>query len=395
MGIVGGIALVRELLRQPDDPAPHLLAPAMDKFVSAWRIFRNTRWLLWLYGVLGVIVDSGRAVQGIIQHLYALQRFGSVTMPNGGPTDLAMLSAVPMMVRGTFARFIPMAPSVTDGLSYLLMALVLLLWVLPRVIPVPRSSDRTDNRAFFASCIAIAALACAATAYAYVGITRAILSASNPAPAFVSKFAQLFLFIVGLIATIILDSAMVGGVLGSLLRNKRGERVTSESFWADAQRYFLPLVAIYMIFELFYTIPGIPPLIASLYMYQNRTWPLPGYFNQLETALSLIPVLAVLLMFAPFGIVTKSMSLGQSIRHSVGVWIGRWRQVFPLIALGSFFHVISRFTYLMPTERTTRSWLPVPVAAVAGILGTFMSAWILLAVWEFYTSDVREVVLVE
>ena len=394
MGTVGGLALVRELVRQPDDPAPHVLAPAMDKFVSAWRIFWNTRWLLWLYGVLGVVVVSGRLLHDTVMHFYMIQRFGDVAQRSFPVTiDRDLLQATPMMVRGAFERFIPMVPSITTGLSYLLVALLLVLWVLPRVIIQTRGDS---NRGFFAFCITIAALGCGAVAYDYARTYRSLFAAGSGAtPLLESKLALLSLYIVGLMAALIVDAALVGGILGSLLRMKNGETPASQTFWQDSVRFFLPLIGIYLIFEAIYVVQVVPGMIMSMHNVEARSWAMPSYIHALEAILPIVSLLAMPLLFAPFGTVTKSMSLGQSVSHSFDVWKRNWRQAFPLIGLGSFFFVISKFIYLLPTARTTRSWIPVPISALASLIGVFMSAWILLAVWEFYTSDVRDGVLVE
>ena len=395
MGIVGGTALVKELLRQPEDRAPHVLAPAMDNFVSAWRVFWHTNWLLWLYGVFTVVILSGRVLHEVMMRFYMRSIDANQSMPHIWHITLeSVTSQLAQSLPSALDHFVPMAPSITTGLSYLLVALLLVLWVLPKVITEVRGDS---NRGFFAFCITIAALGCGAVAYDYARLYRSVFSAGTGASLLPeSKFTLLSLDIVGFIVVVIIDAALIGGILGSLSRMKRGETPASRTFWQDSVRFSLPLIGIYLIIELLYMVQVVPGIMTSMYVIdRTKPGPMPSYINTLDAVLPIVSLFAMPLLFAPFGIVTRSMSLLQSVGHSFGIWKRNWQQVFVLIALGSFIYCISRLTHLIPIFETSTSWGPVPMGAISAIIATFMGAWILLAVWEFYASSVEEDTCVE
>lgn len=385
IAVVGAVTLMIELLREADDPRPSLLGQALEPFVSAWLRLWTTKWLLWVYGSVAAVGVVGEIVQQILMLRYRHQ-----VVPQEQPyvpVDVSkLLAQLPVLAHRAFEKFIPMFPSVTAPALVPIAVLVLAVWVLPRVIRLSREPRCEGKTAFFAFCVVLAVLSCGAVALAWVygwRDTFLLVGRNHRLAQPDQRFVLLYREVAAIAAGVITSGALMGGILGSLARSKSREQNVKPTFLADAVRYFLPLAGFYLIVDLALTAPYIP-----YYVTPRGVTPFVGWLPMITT---LVSAGLLLLMFAPFGIVARGLGVMPSIRHSCCVWKQTWRQAITLVVLGSFLRAIAMAPcQLLPLLFAKNSWLMVPVAAVDTLIGVAIRALITLALWEFYSANVRQ-----
>ena len=306
------------------------------------------------------------------------------------------------------------------------VVMVSLFWILPRVARLRREPDYSGKVGFFGFCLVLLALACLFLMSAYVLQVRSVLvsrsegrsswvassrgsasryltgplraqtarrAASSPsAPAIVQSEDrplsiraywfpnQNVINVVGAIADIILCAALVGGILGGLFRSRKGEEISRDTFLRDSVRHFEPLAAVYL---LFWSLTGFLPMLLFL-----RTAPWPKWCLPI---LGMLSILSILLMYAPFGVVTQGLGLAGAIRHSLRVWKSTLWGTTRLIAVGSLFFVLSRaLNYALPEIVVRTSWLAILRSPIHALISVAAQALITLAVWEFYSANVLQ-----
>lgn len=384
IGVVGAIALVLELLRQPDDPRPNLLAPAIEPYLAAWRRLWTTRWLLWVYGSIAAIAAGGVLAQQLMTLRYMPRQFEHVTSRPPTINMISLLSMLSGLAKRAFEHFVPRVGLIYSAPDYAIAAVIIVLFVLPSVIRLLRQPEYEGRMGFFAFCMVLAALSCAAAAYSWMTFWGRFVLAGVGARSEDARFTLVYMEIAGLVASIVLSAALTAGVLGSLARSRNGDQDIKRTFLSDAVRFFATLTGFCLIIELataavylpYYAGPGARPSSLSMWSPILRT---------------LFSTAFLLLIFAPFGIVTRSMNLIQSIRHSFRVWKQTWKRTIVLIALGSFLCAIALIPgRLIPLLVERSSWILTPWAALSTVISVAISALILLATWEFYTANAQE-----
>lgn len=383
---VGGVALVLELLRQPDDERPHMLGSAFEAFVLAWRRLWGTKWLLWVYGSVAGVCVAGALVQQAFALAVALQRQaqeGQVHAQGGTYDGTRVISTLPFFARGAFGDFVQAIPSSLSPLVTAVVLVGLAIWILPRLSRLSGEPGCQGKTGFFAVCVVLAVLSAIAAAWGYVVSWQQIFGATAGPPR--SRFSLPLVELSAIVLLAITTAVLMGGIIGALVRRSNGE--AKGTFLADAVRYFQPLAGFYLLVNLALALPYIPYVIVSGRVYPSSAW---AVIELIHTVFGLVLLLLPLLMFAPFGIVTRGLSTMQSIGHSFGVWKQTWRQSIALVGVGASLFIVSRAPGYVVTPSTVpaTSWLTIPLAAVFALLGVLAHALIILAVWEFYQANV-------
>ena len=268
--------------------------------------------------------------------------------------------------------------------------LVLLIWALSRVGRVSREPGCEGKTGFFTLCMVVGALATIIISILSIYMSMSYLASANGIH---TTSLNTPLFYVGwticaLVSMVIIDAAAMGGILGSLVRSRDRDQSIKATFLPDAVRHFAPLAGFYLVMGLLLTLPDIPYHILSASHSPRSSWLLSANIIRIREWLLIIPLLLPLLMFAPFGIVTRGLGAFAAIGHSLSVWKSLPSKAIRLTAVGSFFSVITALPiYLSGMMLGRASWLSVFFSPVYAVIGVAAQALITLAVWEFYCAN--------
>lgn len=414
---VGGVALIYELLRQPDDPRPHILGPAFESFTLAWLKLWGTKWLLWVYGSLAAIAVAGAAYQGIVSFFLTMRR-QSQGFPDNATTPLwyaRLLSNLPNWSHNALDKLVPRTSMVGIEPVLVVVAIVLLFWVLLRWSKLRNEPECSGKVGFFAFCLILLACASALIFFYNVAIVSQIFasssqevtsSSSGPAARGNStashvvkppkgnhvrigyptgkfggkreptKSAQAILMIVSIATATIIGGIFFSGLFGSLVRDRQGDKISRETFLIDSVRFFEPMAAIQL---LIYLLLEIPILLFILFM------PLALPLNSI---LAPVRVLVLLLIYAPFGVVAENLGFSAAIRHSLCAWKNTCWGTIRLLAVGSLLLIIFKGITMESYGVVIRTYWQIPMGLLLSPISVAVQALITLALWEFYSVNV-------
>jgi hypothetical protein len=376
---VGAYALVMELKYQPEDRARSFLWEAIQPYAAAWSKLWRTKWLLWIYGTVVVVVATGNVFGSAI--FAWLRRGQSATY--GDVSQLGFAARVlndawmslPFWSWGVLHKFFPTIVRASWDPVFDVVALLLALSILPAVLRLRRDPEYAKKAGFFALCLAVFGVACLVSGAVWMqGVChyadRVRLPQASTAQMFTNAIAQIA-------AGTIFSAVLIGGILGSLFRDKKGDAVDRSTFLADAVKHFEPMAGIILICAL-------PALLSFL-----TRIPYLQVFGFVYAVLGTL--LAPLLMFAPFAVAVQGANCWDAILRSVQVWKTTvWRTI-PLIAIGAFFFaLVSAPRWMLQFAVSKVSWLHVGMEPVYTLFSVVPNALILLAVWEFYSANVPQ-----
>lgn len=410
---VGGTVLIFELLRQPDDERPHMLGSAYEAFAAAWRRLWGTKWLRWVYGSVAAVALASALVQAVLSYLIRNLRF-----PNGPPSGYSLSVAgwlgdmwfgLPNWSRGAIERLVPRI-SVNAPLVLAVAIVLVSILILPRLARLRREPECSGKVGFYTACLIL--LVCAnvvTTAYTITETRRMLIELAPTSSAGVSSsgrgpvanakgtvftypsgtfggrraqsrypYDSEWIAVVGVVGETIFCAMMMGGLLGLLMRSRKGEGVNRGTFLSDSVRFFEPLAAIYLVFFLQQTLPFLlwrtPPLL---------------HYVIYAACIVLAYVVVPLLMYAPVCAVSRNLGFGGAMRHSLDAWRSLFWPSVRLVAVGAFVYTLSRaFTMGIMLLHRGVTWLTMPTSALYALVGIAVQALITLAVWEFYQSNV-------
>lgn len=379
--IVGTVCLLRDVGGPADERTPSALGAALEPYVLAWRRLWRTKWLLWVFGVVAVIAISSAVAQLLIGRVF----FGTQNahLSSMFPNELSLLDRLhyllPDLLNGAWGEFVPGLYLSADMPGYVAATAVMVILVLPNLPRVRREPECAGKVSFLAACMILAVLAGIVALLDWLTVLHQA-SQMNQADRIAAamgppRFWTLFV-ISALVVAMVAVAAFVGAVLGSLARSSRGGQVTRRTLLIDAVRCFQPLAAFYVLYSILMFLPSLP-----IYLGRHQSWT-PG-----------LPVvlLAVPFMFAPLGVAAHGLGFGGSIWHSLEVWGRTWSRTFSFIAVGTFLFALAMLPVrVLPWLAPGDSPLAIPVSAVATLINVVASALILLAVWEFYTTNVTD-----
>ena len=399
VAVVGAACLVKDAMRQPGDGAPRSLALSIEPYVLAWRRLWSTKWLLCVYGSVAAVSVLGSLASQIIGSVIHHRMWGPDMARSVAPIELTPLQQFTQFivslwysVHHALAEFIPRFSTIRVTPVLFIVALLALIWVLPRLSRLAHEPDPPGDVRFFRACLVLLFCGCVAVAVLWFMDTRAYWVMANQAAAARAHPGSLahpsgvfggtrnqtnwYPRPVDVVIDTIVSAILIGGILGSLARSRKGQNDVKATFLGDAVRYFEPLAGIYVVLGLLVLLPML--LQAHWLRWLQWVW-LP------------IPLLVYLLMYAPMGVVAQGPGFFAAVRHSLRVWRDNVWRTLSLIATGVF---LSSFV-MGPPQVINRSFLKADWARVAfgpvfTVVGIAVSALVMLAVWEFYSAQVLD-----
>lgn len=400
IALVGAYALAMEIKYQPEDAPASVLVEAVQSYASAWSKLWRTKWLLWVYGCLAGITVLDTMLFRFMSYLFLRHSMRSET---SSLPHVFTLSEIPFWLASAldqvYDKFFPRIPPMTGIPLYALAVFIAAWWALSRVQRLSTDPECSGKTRLFSICLVVAGLGGVvdtvlwflASKLIWTNLAYPLNARIEGSQRFLAGYAQL----VATIIMPILTAAVIGGVIGSLARNARGEDNVKATFLRDSVRNFVPLVALYLILAAIFIVPAMLMNVAT-----GRAMPGPAQmlFQVSMYVLGFLGLAMLSLMFAPFGIAAGGMGAWAAVKHSIGVWRRMWKQVLVLIAVGTFFSGLAMLPVRPPWELMSfmkLTWLPIPFYTIASLVGLVIRVLLLLATWEFYSTQVvrREPVL--
>jgi len=385
IGGIGVAALIFELMRQPDDSRPHLLGAAVESFAHAWRVFWQTKWLMWVFGSLAAISVVGGIIQGAVQYWMMAARSpngsSESTGSNAMPMAQEILRGLPYWGRWALSELVPRVSVAGETTILSVVVIALLFWLLPRVARLRGDPACAGKVGFFTACAVLLACISALSSVDYVVTTMRFISfchqpstagaASMLQPSVPHRLAVLGATVIG---DAIFCAMLMGGIIGGLMRSRNGDAVSLDSFLRDSVLYFEPLVGIYIVY---WALAELPFMLAIAQAPAAMLW-LP------------VPFLALLLLYAPFAPVTRGVGFAGALEHSIKSWRSAFWPTVRLVAVGSFVYALSRAPVYSTAFLTKTSWITIVLSPIYAFIGVAIRALITLAVWEFYSKNVLQ-----
>jgi hypothetical protein len=390
--VIGAYAFVMEMIREPEDKTPSLVGQAVEPYLSAWSRLWRTKWLLWVDGCIAALLAISNAASTFMVYRYfhaGLEGNAGGSAPKVVFTAFSFSVLLQNSLQHAYSSFVPTIHVFYGMPLYTVVVFCLAWWALPRVWRLSDDPEYRVRASVFSICAVVAALS---------GIWVAVLWLMSerwlwmpPAARATTNEAQRLLpyaMIVTMIEIVAICAALIGGVIGSLARNSKGEECTRPTFLADSVRYFVPLALLYLVIDAVYAVP-------QLMMYAGngpaRTGSSQIVFQVALSLYGLIGLACLLLMFAPFGIVTRKLGMPESVARSFNVWKRLWKRVGAFIASGTCIAGLVMLPIRLPSVMLSpmkESLWAVPLAILVSVAETFVGVLILLAVWEFYQANV-------
>ena len=195
-------------------------------------------------------------------------------------------------------------------------------------------------------------------------------------------FGVLFYSVVG--------GLVMGGVVGSLKRVRSGDAVTGDTFFRDAVRYFKPLSAMYLLIGLLGILPYTPSTLVQVLRLGGG---LRDVLYSLTSSLffvagSLLALASPLLMLVPYVAVDRDVGAWQAIGRGLREWFSNAWAAVSFVCLGISFVVVPLAVWNIARELSLmvagRGWSMVPSYALGAAVGCLVTAFMSVAVWEFY-----------
>lgn len=408
------IALVR-LPRSLFHPQAEDRRPTMDDlarpFLRALRSLKEQRWLLWLFGIVFAVNFLGGMLDSVLAwHSFSPAERNSV---QGVTSWMDMGNSLTMdylqyYFAGDLSKTIASAPtklvpsigiSGTQGASIVWLAVMFLggFWMYRRL---GRTSERhAGDRSFglTRNLVLVAAVVSALLVPLVAAVIHHYASLGHQDSPDFGDIPMLLLLSAGfyLILDVFLQALLMAGLIGSLLRVRKAEHVTADSFIVDAARYWMPIAGFYLLLALIVSIVNLP-LIALMWAQFRGRSPMtaqpPAYLNQLSTVWSFA---CIALGFVPFAIVTRRLGMWRGIVQGVRDWFRNAWSVISFLAFGTIVVTILSVLHtvlpkalgaLIPASSIYRfhPLAVLPNSIVWNLIGTLMTALVTLVLWDLY-----------
>jgi hypothetical protein len=425
LAAVGIAALVLELLRQPDDPRPHLMQEAVESFARAWRLFWRTIWLKWVFGSLAAISIVGGIIRGAVQYWMMAERFPNGLPQAAGPWDMPIAQEVfrglPFWSRWSLFELVPRVTVAGEATILPIVVIVLLFWLLPRVMRLRSDPECAGKVGFFTACAVLLACISALSSVEFVVTTVDYISffrqmnsprasavgrgpAQSPGAAQASTaVADRGRTIIGypdgtfggrramsrydnvphrltamgamLIGDAIFCAMLMGGLIGGLTRMRKGEAVNRDSFVKDSMLCFEALLGVYLVYWVLWNLPLTLSLVRA-----------PGVLLWIP-----VPIFALLMIYAPFAPVTQRLGFTGALHYSTRTWRNTFWATLRLVAVGAFVYTLSKApSYVLTVVIDRTSWAVIALSPIYALIGVGATTLIMLAVWEFYSTNVLQ-----
>ena len=389
---LGVYAFVMALIREPEDKTPSLVGQAVEPYLAAWFKLWRTKWLLCVYGFMAGLLALSNAVFSFLayRHFQALgEGSASSYFKPLGTTILRISDSVQNSFQGVSGKFVPAVHVFFGAPLYILAVFCLVWWALSRVARLSDAPECRGKTGVFSTCVVVAALCGIWVAVLWLMSVRWLWIPPAATRAVGNEAQRLwpYTMVVTIVEIVIVNAAVIGGVIGSLARNGRGEQNVKTTFLADAVRFFVPLAVFYLAVDAAFVIPAIMMNAVTGVVFRGTAGTV--FYSALFLQ-GIMTLASLLLMFAPFGIVTRGQGMVAAMAHSIGVWKRMWKQALALVAVGSFLlgFVMLLFNLSSMFFSKKESLWSIPLGIVVSVAGTLVGVVILLAVWEFYQANV-------
>jgi hypothetical protein len=385
IGVVGVLGVVRALMYQPEGAVLSDRGPLLEPYIRAWRKFRSSKWLLWICGTTVVLTIPDHLLSLVLQYLNRSAVMGNASGAASQASLWTYLQGLwidmPHWVSDVLTRFVPRVARVGAGPILDIAVVAFVIWMLFRLPRLAREPELAAKTAFFRLCLVLLLVACASAAviaslreYRFWAMLTAVphnAAASSGGVRVMSRYEPIYGHVVDVVIQTLVCGILMGGVLGSLARLRKGAHEVKATFLGDAVRYFEPMAAIYLVLWL---LVGMLPLLIDA----------AGL-----TFLSLLPfgLLPILLIYAPWGVVTQGLGFRGAVKHSLWVWRSSLRRTLLLIATGAFFLALAN-GLVRVLVICSYNWSEIAVSPLLAIIAIGTNIITLLAVWEFYQANV-------
>lgn len=362
-------------------------------YLQAWRQLWSQRWLLWVFGAVLALILLAAFANMALQPARPTDR---MEIPESEDRTNIVFSSpiVGPAVASTDGHFIPSVGGTgggSAGVPILALALAGFLIYLSayakRLMDDPRYSSQAGLIRLLAApivLILVAAAVCTPIAWERF-LTLCSASYSGQGQPQSEWMLHVTLGLGAWLVVLLLTAFLVSGVLGSLVRVKRNEAVTLDTFLRDVVRCFSPIAGFYLLLAVL--------SLALLLITSN-----PAGMNSGPAAVSLavarvIRWLVVVLMFVPFAIVSHGLGALQGIGRGVRDWFSHGADSLSFVALGITFisiaeilkEIPSRVLYVYSNDHSY-IWVLLGYVNAAILTATpiLITAFMIVAVWEFY-----------
>lgn len=379
-------------------------------YLDALRHVFRQRWILWLFGSILALTLLAGCINTWLEYARYSGEFTAsgerawrLWIPAGYADWMFMLphqllSAVSI----SLGRFLPSSGIGADGIAAMLTPLILLvlvIWIGRRLSALRDEPDPGGQVELIRAALVPLALIAAVFIVFLVLEGRAMSS-----PSLRGEWPDTGLLVasmagsgIAIVLHALFTGTLVAGIGGSLLRVKRGESVTADSFRQDVVRYVLPVAGVYLLLAgvrvLLYLGEGIPAMMAFYRNNHEAGWTdIAG-----RSVREFLDLLYILAMFAPFAVILRESGAWQGIKDSLREWSAHKVDAVSFAALGMSFmslaltvgnllsavargHSVAEYmTFAMPPMI-----FQMLSTAISAIFRVLVAAVMAVAVWEFY-----------
>lgn len=391
VGLVGFVRLPLSFFYESSEAKMINLNHLVGVYLRAWKGLWRRKWMLWVFGGVGVVVLLGGLSEVLLTRHYLAARFEEL-----GRNGTTSLEHLPQALAGKFAENTANAlhwsfpqsglGGSTGPIVVTAAALVLTLpWLYLRLGRLRNEGVYSKDAQFLqialvsAGIVALAVLAVMPRSF-ILGL-QGIAQRINRFPD--SMYAFVVTSSVWMLVQVVLDASIISGLIGSL---KQGdEKVTFDSFLKTSVRYFKPVAGLYLLMALIVyalEIPQIKMMFSKASYQPIQAFAVLHSFEVLAT---------LLLMLVPFTIVVWNLGTWHGIRAGVKDWLHNAGQVVSFIALGITFLVpVLLLTSAVNQLISPLTGMHIFIMPFSTAIHALMTALMLLAVWEFYNLIVGE-----
>ncbi len=384
---VGAYCFIRELVREPEDRTPSMLADAVQPYWSAWSRLWRTKWLLWVYGTIALVQALGSSAVSFLAYRYhqtiRQDQVGGVF--GSGEISITQISNwLQGSLQGASWAF-SSSLQLSKGAPLSVLALFLVVWwALPRISRLPGDESARSRAKALSVCLVVAALAEILWTALWLLMAQRLWVAQAESDLIQRLWPPLAL--TELAVGVVVHAAVVGGVVGVLAYGSREDVKTA--FLRNSVRCFAPLA-------IFWLIISIACLVPTVMLQSSVGGRVSGTAEAVSIAaqalFGLLDLAILLLIFAPFAIVVGGRGPLEAMKHSAGLWKRLWPGSAGLVAVGAFLYgvvmlVLKLSSYLY--KEPASLW---PLSAfIVSAAGTLLGLILLLALLEFYQANATD-----
>ncbi len=347
-------------------------------YLNAWNQLCRQKWIWWLFGTLAVANAAGALIEVGMGRAYLkanpIDTNGIMgLLMNHGTSPLSYLARVlpwelPGLLTSAPDRFFPQIgykvnPPACIFIALAVMALIPCIY--RRLGIISRDSEyMRPARLLRSMLIPLAVVLCALVVGLAISSSHMYASlASNGLHPF-SRFDRMVWYAWAIIMGLLIQPAFTAGVIGSLDRVQKHQAVDTDTLLKDVLRYFAPMVGVYAVIWIASVVAVFIPIVKAYMIYRLAT---------------------VFLMFVPYAVVIHGTGVWKSFHRGVGDLFAHLGDGVSFIALGVTFITPGMILGKMIGKLASMTSIMCYVTSVvAAVINVGLTAFVLVAVWEFY-----------